>query len=66
MWRGLYTAASGMITETKRTDTIANNLANADTSGYKRDLAISGEFEKMLIKRVMGRMVPSGPLVSAG
>ncbi|MBR6905644.1 MAG: flagellar basal-body rod protein FlgF [Selenomonadaceae bacterium] len=52
MWRGLYTAASGMITETKRTDTIANNLANADTSGYKRDLAISGEFEKMLIKRI--------------
>ena len=37
MWRGLYIAASGMITETKHTDMIANNLANADTTGFKRD-----------------------------
>ena len=29
MLRGLYVAASGMITETNRTDVIANNLANA-------------------------------------
>ncbi len=52
MWRGLYTAAAGMVTETKRTDTIANNLANADNSGFKRDVAVSGEFENMLIKRI--------------
>lgn len=52
MWRGLYTAGAGMITETKRTDTIANNLANANTTGYKRDEAINREFEPMLIKRI--------------
>lgn len=52
MWRGLYTAGAGMITETKRTDTIANNLANANTSGYKRDVAINSEFEPMLIRRI--------------
>lgn len=52
MWRGLYTAASGMITETKRTDTIANNLANVDTSGYKRDVAVNAEFEPMLLRRI--------------
>ena len=52
MWRGLYTAGAGMITETKRTDTIANNLANANTSGYKRDVAINSEFEPMLIRRL--------------
>ena len=51
MWRGLYTAAAGMITETKRTDVIANNLANAATTGYKRDKAIHREFEAMLIRR---------------
>ena len=51
MWRGLYTAATGMITETKRTDVIANNLANAATTGYKRDKAIHREFEAMLIRR---------------
>ncbi|MCH3959637.1 MAG: flagellar basal-body rod protein FlgF [Selenomonas sp.] len=52
MWRGLYTAGAGMITETKRTDTIANNLANANTSGYKRDDAINREFAPMLIRRI--------------
>ena len=52
MWRGLYTAAAGMITETKRTDTIANNLANSNTAGFKRDEAINREFEPMLIKRI--------------
>lgn len=52
MWRGLYTAGAGMITETKRTDTIANNLANANTTGYKRDEVINREFAPMLIKRI--------------
>ena len=51
MWRGLYTAATGMITESKRTDVIANNLANAATTGYKHDKAIHREFEAMLIRR---------------
>jgi flagellar basal-body rod protein FlgG len=51
MWRGLYTAATGMITETRRTDVIANNLSNAATTGYKKDMAINKEFEPMLIKR---------------
>ena len=40
-----------MITEARRTDVIANNLANAATTGYKKDTAIHHEFENMLIKR---------------
>ena len=52
MWRGLFTAATGMITEQKRTDVISNNIANAATTGYKHDKAIHREFEKMLIRRV--------------
>lgn len=52
MWRGLFTAATGMITETRRTDVISNNLANAATTGYKKDIAIHREFENMLIKRM--------------
>lgn len=58
MWRGLYTAATGMITETKRTDTIANNLANANTTGFKRDDAVTSDFEPMLIRRINDQ---SGP-----
>ena len=52
MWRGLYTAATGMISEQKRTDVIANNIANAATTGYKRDLTVHKEFHELLIKRV--------------
>ncbi|MBQ1917751.1 MAG: flagellar hook-basal body protein [Schwartzia sp.] len=52
MWRGLYTAATGMISEQNRTAVIANNLANANTTGYKRDRAIDEEFNPMLIRRI--------------
>ena len=52
MWRGLYTAATGMISEQKRTDVIASNLANAATTGYKRDVTVHREFHQMLIKRI--------------
>ena len=52
MWRGLYTAATGMITESYRTDVIANNLANANTTSYKRDDAVSRDFEPMLMHRI--------------
>ncbi|WP_425058621.1 Flagellar basal-body rod protein FlgG [Sporomusa carbonis] len=52
MIRGIYTAASGMLAETTRTDTIANNLANANTTGYKKDIAVSKDFASLLIRRI--------------
>ncbi|HUM04074.1 MAG TPA: flagellar basal-body rod protein FlgG [Terriglobales bacterium] len=36
MFRALYTAASGMIAQQLNLDNIANNLANASTSGFRR------------------------------
>lgn len=51
MIRGLYTACSGMLAETNRTDIIANNLANANTTGFKKDLAIFRAFPEMNIHR---------------
>ena len=38
MISGLYTAASGMIAQQAKQDILANNLANADTPGFKADL----------------------------
>lgn len=59
MLRGLYTAATGMIAESVRTDVIANNVANVNTTGYKKDNAISAEFEAILLKRINdGEEVP--------
>lgn len=52
MVRGIYTAASGMVAESQRTDAIANNMANVDTTGYKRDITITKDFGSMMIKQV--------------
>lgn len=40
MLRGLHIAASGMLAQQVRHETVANNLANADTTGYKADTAV--------------------------
>jgi len=40
---GLYQSAAGMMTHEYRQGVLANNLANADTAGFKRDVATSAE-----------------------
>lgn len=52
MIRGLYTASSGMMLQMVRQDVLANNLANANTSGFKRDMVIAQEFPTLLLKRM--------------
>ena len=45
MFRSLQVAATGMVAQETKLDTIANNLANSNTTGYKRQDA---EFEDLL------------------
>jgi len=49
--RGWYTSASGMRAQQFRLDAVANNLANVDTDGYKRDVAAFKSFPELLIRR---------------
>jgi flagellar basal-body rod protein FlgF len=44
MQSGYYAAAGGMLTQFNRLDTVANNLANTNTAGYKKDNLIVGDF----------------------
>jgi len=61
MERGLYIAASGMVSEMARQDLIANDLANASTAGYKADRAVQGSFGDLLLRNTQtGQTV--GPL----
>ena len=61
MERGLYIAASGMLSEMVRQDQIANDLANASTPGYKSDRATQRSFGDLLLANsVTGQTV--GPL----
>ncbi len=49
MERGLYIAASGMLTEQRRQDQIANDLANAATAGYKPDRTTQRSFGELML-----------------
>ena len=50
MDRGLYIAASGMLSEQTRQDQIANDLANASTPGYKSDISTQHAFGQLLLQ----------------
>jgi len=49
--RGWYTGASGMRAQQFRLDAVANNLANLDTDGFKRDIAVHKANPELLIRR---------------
>ena len=48
MPKGLYAAASAMYTESRSLDAIAQNLANAQSAGYRRAEALRSSFDKAL------------------
>ena len=51
MLRGIYTAAMGMLVEEAKVNTSANNLANVDTAGYKKDsLAFSTYLKREIFR----------------
>lgn len=58
MVRGLYTAYTGMINQQKRLDTVTNNLANASTTGFKREGLTSKSFDQMLTLKIKDLSVP--------
>jgi flagellar basal-body rod protein FlgF len=47
MQTGYYSAAAGMVTQFNRLDTIANNLANVNTAGFKQDNVVVGDFMRI-------------------
>jgi flagellar basal-body rod protein FlgF len=65
MIRGWYTGASGMNAQQNRLDAISNNLANVDTTGYKRDISVSKSFSELLLRRTNADGVYKTPFGSA-
>jgi flagellar basal-body rod protein FlgF len=64
MIRGIYTGANGMNLQQTRMDTIANNLANADKTAFKRDTTIFKTFPELLIHRFAEDGVGKTPMGS--
>mgnify|MGYP000392012391 CR=1 FL=1 len=56
MMRSLWTAASGMIGQQFNIDTIAHNLANVNTAGYKKSRA---DFEDLLYQTIRSAGTPA-------
>jgi flagellar basal-body rod protein FlgG len=70
MFRSLNVAATGMAAQETQLDTISNNLANANTSGYKHQDA---QFEDLLYQNTRsaaqnadGTVAPTGTQVGTG
>jgi len=56
MLRSLWTAASGMIGQQYHIDTIANNLANVNTTGFKKNRA---DFEDLIYQTIRTAGTPA-------
>ncbi len=62
MIRGIYTAAMGMLLDMSKVDTTANNLANIETVGYKKDKLIYRAYQDRAIYALPDRRRPIGNL----
>ncbi len=51
MFRGFYTVASGMFAQQRKTEMLTNNMANANTPGFKADQSSLRAFPEMLLQR---------------
>lgn len=58
MIRGLYTAASGMLTQQQRHDSLTNDLANINTPAYKANQGMIRAFPEVYLNAIR---VPSSP-----
>lgn len=52
MLRGLYTAYTGMLNEQYRLDIMSNNLANADTTGFKKEGSTSQSYSEVMAVKI--------------
>ncbi len=71
MIRSLFTAATGMMVQQRHLDVISNNIANANTAGYKRSRA---DFQELMYQTIRaagvrteeGNQVPTGIQIGHG
>lgn len=52
MINGIYTSTAGMLVQEREQETIANNIANVDTTGFKRRIAVFSEYPEFDIHKL--------------
>lgn len=58
LFKGFYTATAGMMAQQRRTDLLTNNMANANTPGFKADQSSLRAFPDMLVQRMDSKDIP--------
>ena len=58
MVRGLYTAYTGLVNQQRRLDIVSNNLANATTTGYKKEGVTTQSFDSISSSNPERRLPP--------
>jgi len=61
MIRGLYTSGWSMLANSKQMDVVSNNLANVNTTAFKKDTLILESFPDMLVRRINDSRSASNP-----
>ncbi|WP_431029085.1 flagellar hook-basal body protein [Lysinibacillus sp. LZ02] len=59
MFKGFYTAMSGMTAQQRKTEILTNNMANANTPGYKADQSTIRSFPDMLMSAITSNGIPT-------
>ena len=58
MYASLYVAKTGLNAQQTRMNVVANNLANVNTVGFKKDRAVFEDLLYLNISQAGGQMVP--------
>lgn len=60
MFKGFYNLTSGMLTQGRKLDVLANNMTNVSTAGYKMNHYTATTFDEVMYSRI-GNKDKSGP-----
>ena len=61
MNRGLYISATSLIANQKKLEVLSNNLANVNTMGFKKDVALTETFPEKLLMKINDKSKPISP-----
>lgn len=59
LFKGFYTVATGMIAQQRKTEILTNNMANANTPGFKAEQSTIRSFPDMLMSAVKSNNIPT-------
>lgn len=58
MNRGLYISATSLVANQRRMEVLANNLANVNTTGFKKDMSLTETFPEKLLMKINDKQRP--------